>query len=124
MLATRTLLNGYCFALALAARSWAAAPVASSAGADTLQNRVKADTATYAARAIPLFRPKPGFAREWARLAKQAGCRHIVFTTKHHDGFALHDSKVSDFDAGSVLHRDLVREIVDATRAEGLRVGF
>ena len=76
------------------------------------------------ASAIPLFRPKPGFAREWARLAKEAGCRYVVFTTKHHDGFALHDSKVSDFDAGSVLQRDLVKEIVDALHAEGLRVGF
>ncbi len=47
-----------------------------------------------------------------------------MFTTKHHDGFALHDSKVSDLDAGSVLQRDLVKEIVDACRAEGLRVGF
>ncbi len=47
-----------------------------------------------------------------------------MFTTKHHDGFALHDSKVSEFDAGSVVGRDLVREIVDACRSEGLRVGF
>jgi hypothetical protein len=89
-----------------------------------IQQRVKADTETYAQRAIPLFKPTPGFAREWARLAKDAGCRYLVFTTKHHDGFALHDSKVSDYDAGSVLHRDLVKEIVAACRAEGLRVGF
>jgi alpha-L-fucosidase len=89
-----------------------------------IQQRVKADTDTYAQRAIPLFKPSPGFAREWARLAKAAGCRYLVFTTKHHDGFALHNSKVSDYDAGSVLQRDLVKEIVDAARAEGLRVGF
>jgi len=57
-------------------------------------------------------------------MAKDAGCKYIVFTTKHHDGFALHDSKVSDYDAGSVLQRDLVKEIVEAARAEGLRVGF
>ena len=63
-------------------------------------------------------RPKPGFAREWARVAKAAGARYVVFTTKHHDGFALHDSAVSDYDAGSVLHRDLVKEIVEAFRAE------
>jgi alpha-L-fucosidase len=89
-----------------------------------IQQRVKADTETYAKCAIPLFKPTPGFAGEWARLAKAAGCRYIVFTTKHHDGFALHDSKVSDYDAGSVLNRDLVKEIVDAARAEGLHVGF
>src|SRR5438045_9801637 len=66
------------------AGTWDGKPVGTSGGMEWIQNRVKADTATYAARAIPLFRPRPGFAREWARLAKQAGCRHIVFTTKHH----------------------------------------
>jgi alpha-L-fucosidase len=106
------------------AGTWDGKPVATSGGMEWIQNRVKADTATYAERAIPLFKPKPDFAREWASLAKQAGCRYVVFTTKHHDGFALHDSKVSDYDAGSILHRDLVKEIVAALRAEGLKVGF
>ncbi len=106
------------------AGSWEGKPVATRGGMEWIQQRVKADTDTYAKRAIPLFQPKPGFARQWAQLAKAAGCRYVVFTTKHHDGFALHDSKVSDYDAGSVLNRDLVKEIVDALRAEGLRVGF
>ena len=106
------------------AGTWEGKPVGKTGGMEWIQQRVKADTDTYAKAAIPLFQPKPGFAREWARLAKDAGCRYLVFTTKHHDGFALHDSKVSDYDAGSVLHRDLVKEIVEACRAEGLRVGF
>jgi alpha-L-fucosidase len=106
------------------AGTWDGKPVATKGGMEWIQQRVGADTDTYAQRAMPLFKPAPGFAREWAALAKAAGCRYIVFTTKHHDGFALHDSKVSDFDAGSVLHHDLVKEIVDAARAEGLRVGF
>lgn len=106
------------------AGTWDGRPVATKGGMEWIQQRVKADTATYARRAIPQFRPAPGFAREWARLARDAGCRYLVFTTKHHEGFALHDSKVGDFDAGSVIQRDLVREIVDACRAEGLRVGF
>lgn len=106
------------------AGTWEGKPVGKTGGMEWIQQRVKADTDTYAKAAIPLFKPKAGFAREWARLAKQAGCRYLVFTTKHHDGFALHDSKVSDYDAGSVLQRDLVREIVEATKAEGLRVGF
>src|SRR5512145_506457 len=100
------------------AGTWEGKPVGTRGGMEWIQQRVKADTGTYAKRAIPLFQPKPGFAREWARLAREAGCRYVVFTTKHHDGFALHDSKVSDFDAGSVLHGDLAREIVDAVRAE------
>ncbi|MBI5771987.1 MAG: alpha-L-fucosidase [Verrucomicrobia bacterium] len=106
------------------AGTWDGKPVATKGGMEWIQQRVKADTGTYAARALPLFKPTPGFAREWARLAKAAGCRYLVFTTKHHDGFALHDSKVSDYDAGSKLNRDLVREIVEACRTEGLRVGF
>ncbi len=106
------------------AGTWEGKPVGTRGGMEWIQQRVKADTDTYAKRAIPLFQPKQGFAREWAKLAKEAGCRYVVFTTKHHEGFALHDSKVSDYDAGSVLHRDLVKEIVDAVRAEGMRVGF
>jgi alpha-L-fucosidase len=106
------------------AGTWDGKPVGTKGGMEWIQQRVQADTDTYAQRALPLFKPTPNFAREWARLAKTAGCRYIVFTTKHHDGFALHDSQVSDYDAGSKLHRDLVREIVDAARAEGLRVGF
>jgi len=106
------------------AGTWEGKAVGKKGGMEWIQNHVKADTDTYAAAAIPLFKPKPGFAREWARLAKDAGCRYLVFTTKHHDGFALHDSAVSEFDAGSVLQRDLVKEIVAACKAEGLRVGF
>lgn len=106
------------------AGTWNGKAVGKSGGMEWIQNYVKADTGTYAKAAIPRFQPQPGFAQTWARLARAAGCRYLVFTTKHHDGFALHDSQVSDFDAGSVLQRDLVKEIVAACRAEGLRVGF
>lgn len=106
------------------AGSWEGKPVGTRGGMEWIQNYVKADTDTYARAAIPRFKPAPGFAREWARLAREAGCRYLVFTTKHHDGFALHASQAGGFDAGSVLHRDLVKEIVEACRAEGLRVGF
>ncbi len=106
------------------AGTWDGKAVGTRGGMEWIQNHVKADTETYAQAAIPLFKPKPGFANEWAQLAKDAGCRYLVFTSKHHEGFALHDSKVSEYDAGSVLHRDLVREIVEAARAQGLRVGF
>ncbi len=106
------------------AGTWEGKPVGTRGGMEWIQQRVKADTDTYAKRAIPLFKPREGFSRQWAQVAKEAGCRYVVFTSKHHEGFALHDSKVSDYDAGSVLQRDLVKEIVDACRAEGLRVGF
>jgi alpha-L-fucosidase len=89
-----------------------------------IQNHVKADTDTYAKAALPLFQPKPGFAKEWARIAKEAGCRYLVFTSKHHEGFGLYASQHGDYNAGAKLNRDLVREIVTACRDEGLRVGF
>jgi alpha-L-fucosidase len=106
------------------AGTWNGKPVGTRGGMEWIQQRVGADTDTYAKAALPLFKPTPGFARQWARLAKEAGCRYLVFTSKHHEGFALHDSKVTDYDAGSALQRDLTREIVEACRAEGLRVGF
>jgi len=71
------------------------------------------------------FLPKPGFAREWARLAKRAGQRYMVLTTKHHEGFCLWDTKTTKYCAPrQAAGRDLVREYVEAARAEGLRVGF
>jgi alpha-L-fucosidase len=71
------------------------------------------------------FRPRPNAAREWAQLAKRAGQRYMVMTTKHHEGFCLFDTKTTDFCAPKQgPGRDLVREYVEAARAEGLRVGF
>lgn len=106
------------------AGTWDGKPVATKGGMEWIQKLVKADTNSYANAAWPEFQPKPGFARAWAKLAKDAGCRYLVFTTKHHDGFGLFESQAGDFNAGSKLHRDLVREIVDACHAEGLKVGF
>jgi len=106
------------------AGNWNGKPVGKSGGMEWIQQLVKADTETYAAAALPKFQPRPGFAREWAKLAKQAGCRYLVFTTKHHEGFGLYASKFGDYNAGAKLNRDLVKEIVEACRAEGLRVGF
>ncbi len=73
-----------------------------------------------------VYDPKPGFARFWARLAKQAGQRYMVWTTKHHEGFCNFDATgLTDYCAPKhAPGRDLVREYVEAARAEGLRVGF
>jgi alpha-L-fucosidase len=71
------------------------------------------------------FKPKPFPARDWAKLAKAAGQKYMVMTTKHHEGFCHFDSKLTDYTAAKQgPGRDLVREYVDAARAEGLRVGF
>src|SRR5207302_4066470 len=71
------------------------------------------------------FNPKPNAARDWARLARQAGQKYMVMTTKHHEGFCQFDTKLTDYCAPrQAAGRDLVREFVDAARAEGLHVGF
>jgi alpha-L-fucosidase len=106
------------------AGTWEGKKVGDSGGMEWIQQRTGVDTKPYAAAALPLFKPREGFAKEWARLAKTAGCKYIVFTTKHHEGFALHDSKLTDYDAFDATGRDLVKEIVEAARAEGLKVGF
>ena len=71
------------------------------------------------------FKPKPKAAREWAKLAKKAGMKYMVMTTKHHEGFCLFDTQYTDYCAPKqACGRDLVAEYVEAARAEGLRVGF
>lgn len=92
-------------------------------GVEWIQHYAGIPAEEYAARLKPLFHPKRDFAREWARLAKDMGAEYVVFTAKHHEGFALWDSRETDFDARDVTGRDLFKEIVTALRAEGLRVG-
>ena len=71
------------------------------------------------------FNPDMFDAREWARTAKAAGMKYAVLTTKHHEGFCLFDTKYTDYNImNTPFGRDLVKEYVEAFRAEGLKVGF
>ena len=71
------------------------------------------------------FVPRPHAARDWARLARRAGQKYMVMTTKHHEGFCLFGSKLTSYCAPQqACGRDLVKEYVEAARGEGLRVGF
>lgn len=71
------------------------------------------------------FTPRPNAAREWAKLARRAGMRYMVMTTKHHEGFCLFNTKLTDYCAPKqACGRDLVKEFVEAARGEGMRVGF
>lgn len=76
----------------------------------------------YAAR----FNPIKFDAAEWVRIAKDAGMKYIVITSKHHDGFCLWDSKVSDYDVmdASPFKRDILQELKDACDKEGLAFAF
>lgn len=86
-------------------------------------SRERRDPAEYA-RYAEVFDPDRFDAREIARLARRAGMRYAVLTTKHHDGFCLWGTERTAYNAVEACGRDLVREFADAARAEGLRVGF
>ncbi|WP_234343104.1 alpha-L-fucosidase [Streptomyces fulvoviolaceus] len=81
------------------------------------------DDATYQ-RYVDHFDPDLFDAAAIARTAREAGMRYAVLTTKHHDGFCLWDSALTDYSSARVCGRDLVAEFVTAVRAEGLKVGF
>ena len=69
------------------------------------------------------FNPVKFDADQWVKMAKDAGMKYIVITSKHHDGFQLFDSKQSTF---NVMHtpfkRDVLKELADACRKEGLKM--
>src|SRR5215831_14782678 len=72
-----------------------------------------------------VFNPDLYEPHQWAKLAKAAGMRYAVITAKHHEGFCLWDSRFTDFKAPNTpAGRDLLKEWVEAFRAEGLKVGF
>lgn len=74
---------------------------------------------------VEFFNPDLYNPKEWATLAKNAGMKYVVFTAKHHDGFSMYDTKFSDYKVtNSPIGRDLLRELIDAFRAEGIRIGL
>jgi len=71
------------------------------------------------------FNPRDFSPAEWVALAKEAGMKYMVITTRHHDGYCLFDSKVSDFTSvKTVAKRDLIAEFADACHKAGMRLGF
>ena len=71
------------------------------------------------------FNPDLLDVREWVKKAKRAGMKYIVLTAKHHDGFCLWDTATTDYKSTKTpFGRDIVREYVEACRAEGLGVGL
>lgn len=72
-----------------------------------------------------LFDPDLYNPHDWARMAKAAGMKYAVITSKHHEGFCMFDSKYTDYKATNTpAGRDLLEEWVDAFREEGLKIGF
>ena len=94
-------------------------------GGEWIMTRASIPVAEYE-RYAPQFNPTLFNADEWVRTARDAGMKYIVITSKHHDGFALFDSKVSDWDVmdRSPFGRDILRELATAAARHGLKLGF
>lgn len=77
-------------------------------------------------RLAALFNPRAFDADEWIAEARNAGMKYFLITAKHHDGFALWPSKVSAYNVmdASPFGRDILKELTDACRRQGLRIGF
>lgn len=98
----------------------------SMTGRDFAHQRETAMTAEqYAARYFPRFDPDLYDPQAWADAAARAGMKYVVIIAKHHEGFCLWDSRYTDFTAvNTAAGRDLLRPMLDAFRARGLRTGL
>jgi alpha-L-fucosidase len=85
-------------------------------------NIPRADYEKFAGR----FNPVKFNAQEWVRIAKNAGMKYIVITSKHHDGFTMYDSKVSNYDIvdATPYHRDPIKELAVEAKKQGLKFCF
>lgn len=73
----------------------------------------------------PQFNPTGFDAAEWVALAKRAGQKYLVVTTKHHDGFCMFDSKLTDYDIiNTPFKRDVMKELADECHRQDVRLGF
>ncbi len=90
-----------------------------------LMHQAKVPRATYAGLAKQ-FNPTQFNAEEWVKLAKAAGQKYMVFTTKHHDGFAMYKTAASKYNVvdATPFKRDVVKELADACRKYDMKLGF
>lgn len=90
-----------------------------------IMNNAKIPVAEYKAFAKE-FNPVKYDPKAWVKMAKDAGMKYIVITSKHHDGFGLFDSRVTDWDVvdATPYGRDLLKPLVKAAKKEGIRIGF
>ncbi len=97
---------------------------ASPARHEWVKNRERMTNEQYQ-KYFDIFNPDLYNPKEWARQAKEAGMKYVVLTAKHHEGFCLFDSKYTDYKATNTPYgKDIIKEYVEAFRAEGLKVGF
>jgi alpha-L-fucosidase len=90
-----------------------------------MMRHLKIPLADYA-KIATVFNPVKFDADQWVRIAKQAGMKYLVITSKHHDGFAMFRSKASDYNivAKTPFARDPIKELAAACRKHGLKLGL
>lgn len=89
-----------------------------------IRNNAQIPLATYD-KFVQQFNPVKFNAEEWVMMAKNAGMKYIVITSKHHDGFAIYDSKISDYDVMSTpFRRDILKELAAACKKNDMRLCF
>ena len=90
-----------------------------------IMNQAKIPRATYSALAKQ-FNPTQFNAEDWAKLAKAAGQKYILITSKHHDGFAMFKSNASSYNIvdATPFKRDVLKELADACRKYDMKLGF
>ena len=94
-------------------------------GAEWIMNRGRIPVADY--QKLPAqFNPVRFNAEEWVKLAKDAGMKYIVITSKHHDGFAMYHSQADPFNIydATPFNRDPLKELAAACQKEGIKLGF
>ncbi|WP_449439251.1 alpha-L-fucosidase [Pedobacter steynii] len=96
-----------------------------SGGAEWIMETHNIPTAEYEKYAAQ-FDPEKFDAKKWVAIAKSAGAKYIVITSKHHDGFSLWDSKVTKYDImdATPFKRDILKELSEACKAAGIKFGL
>ncbi len=94
-------------------------------GAEWIMNRMKVPVAEYKGIARQ-FNPVKFNADEWVKVAKDAGMKYLIITAKHHDGFALFNSKASNWDItdATPYGKDLLKPLAEACKKNGVKLGF
>lgn len=91
-----------------------------------IQRMARIPVEVYKKEVAGKFNPEKFDAEEWIRIAKETGMKYFIITSKHHDGFAMYDSKVSDYNIvkATPFGRDPMKELRDACRKAGIKFGF
>jgi alpha-L-fucosidase len=93
-------------------------------GGEWVMNSRKIDRVSYM-QLQDLFNPQAFDAAEWVRIAKNAGMKYIVITSRHHDGFSNWNTRLSDWNIMNTPYgKDLLKQLADECRAQGMKLGF